>query len=61
MFGVGLPELIIIMVIAPVVFGAGRLPEVGSALGKGIRDFKGSFDDEDDVKKVDPKSEPPQT
>jgi sec-independent protein translocase protein TatA len=61
MFGVGLPELIIIMVIALVVFGAGRLPEVGSALGKGIRDFKGSFDDEDDVKKVDPKSEPPQT
>jgi sec-independent protein translocase protein TatA len=41
--GTGLPELLVIMVVALVVFGPGRLPEVGSALGKGIRDFKKAF------------------
>ncbi|WP_026841328.1 twin-arginine translocase TatA/TatE family subunit [Citrifermentans bremense] len=40
MFGFGMPELIIIMVIVLVVFGAGRLPEIGGALGKSIRNFK---------------------
>ena len=38
---VGAPELIIILVIAIVVFGAGRVGELGSALGKGIREFAG--------------------
>jgi sec-independent protein translocase protein TatA len=61
MLGLGFPELIVIMVIALVVFGPGRLPEVGSALGKGIRDFKKSFEGaEDDVKKIDAKPEPPE-
>jgi sec-independent protein translocase protein TatA len=43
------------MVIALVVFGPGKLPEIGSALGKGIRDFKKSFDgkEDDDAKKTD--------
>ena len=40
MFGLGVPELVIILVIALLVFGAGRLPEVGSSLGKAIRGFK---------------------
>lgn len=40
MFGFGMPELIIILVIVLVVFGAGRLPEIGGALGKSIRNFK---------------------
>ena len=40
MFGLGMPELVIILVIALLVFGAGRLPEVGSSLGKAIRGFK---------------------
>ena len=41
MFGkLGLPELIIIVVIILVVFGAGKLPEVGGAIGKGIRAFR---------------------
>ena len=39
-FRVGPTELIIILVIVLVVFGAGRLPEVGGALGKGIRAFR---------------------
>ncbi len=40
MFGIGAPELVVILIIALVVFGPGKLPEIGSALGKGIRDFK---------------------
>jgi sec-independent protein translocase protein TatA len=40
MFGMGAPELIVILVVALLVFGPGKLPEIGSALGKGIRDFR---------------------
>ncbi|RLB07300.1 MAG: twin-arginine translocase TatA/TatE family subunit [Deltaproteobacteria bacterium] len=40
MFGIGMPELIIILVIALLVFGASRLPEIGSGIGKAIRNFK---------------------
>ncbi|KAB3530245.1 twin-arginine translocase TatA/TatE family subunit [Alkaliphilus serpentinus] len=41
MFGkLGAPELILILVIALVVFGPSKLPEIGKALGKGIREFK---------------------
>lgn len=53
MFGIGVPELIIILVVALIIFGPGKLPEIGSALGKGIRDFRRSFEGRDeDVKKV---------
>jgi sec-independent protein translocase protein TatA len=44
MFGLGMPELVVILVIALLVFGAGRLPEIGSSLGKAIRGFKESTD-----------------
>jgi len=40
MFGLGTQELLIILVLVMIVFGAGKLPQVGSALGKGIRNFK---------------------
>jgi sec-independent protein translocase protein TatA len=55
MFGIGVPELIVILVVALVIFGPGRLPEIGGALGKGIRDFKKAFEgrDDEEVKKVD--------
>ncbi|GLI36046.1 twin-arginine translocase TatA/TatE family subunit [Desulforhabdus amnigena] len=38
--GIGMPELIIILVIVLIIFGAGKLPEIGAGLGKGIRNFK---------------------
>jgi sec-independent protein translocase protein TatA len=44
MFGLGMPELIVILVIALLVFGAGRLPEIGSSLGKAIKGFKEASD-----------------
>jgi len=51
MFGIGMPELLIILVIILIVFGAGRLPEIGGAVGKGIRNFKKSFRDQETVDK----------
>lgn len=55
MFGLGATELIVILVVALVFFGPRKLPELGGALGRGIRDFrkaiesKGSVDEETDV------------
>ena len=43
MFGIGMPELLIILGIAILVFGATRLPEIGSGIGKAIRNFKRSI------------------
>ncbi|SFT80910.1 sec-independent protein translocase protein TatA [Selenomonas sp. GACV-9] len=40
MFGIGVPELILILVVGLIVFGPGKLPEVARSLGKGIREFK---------------------
>jgi sec-independent protein translocase protein TatA len=40
MYGIGLPELIIVLALAFLVFGAGKLPEIGRGLGKAIKEFK---------------------
>lgn len=47
MFGLGTTELIVILVIVLVLFGAGKLPEIGSGLGKAIKNFKRSASDTD--------------
>lgn len=49
MFGLGATELIIILVVALVIFGPGKLPELGGALGKGIRDFRKSLESKDET------------
>lgn len=55
-FNLGMPELVILFVIVLLIFGVGRLPEVGGALGRGIRDFrKGIMEPDSDSK---PKQEP---
>ena len=52
----GAPELIIILVIIILIFGVGKLPEVGSAFGKGIREFRAASGDDDKDKKEDASS-----
>jgi sec-independent protein translocase protein TatA len=53
MFGLGMPELIIILVIIVIIFGAGKLPEIGSGIGKGIKNFKKATSDEEKTKEID--------
>lgn len=49
MFGLGFPELIVILVVALVIFGPGKLPELGSGLGHALRDFRKAFEGGDDT------------
>jgi sec-independent protein translocase protein TatA len=56
MFGLGVTELVVILIIVLVVFGASRLPEIGSGLGKAIRGFKESVTGKDAID-VTPKQE----
>ncbi len=49
MFGLGVPELLIILVIVIVIFGANRLKDVGGAVGGSIREFKKSIRDDEPV------------
>lgn len=51
MFGLGTTELIIILILVLVIFGAGKLPQVGGALGKGLRNFKDGVKDIDEEEK----------
>jgi len=71
MFGLGTQELIIILVLVLMIFGAGKLPQVGSALGKGLRNLKDGIKDvteekeeehkpdQLEKKKEDPSDDPP--
>ncbi len=45
MFGIGLPELLIILAVVLIFVGPKKLPAVGSALGKALREFRGAFSD----------------
>jgi sec-independent protein translocase protein TatA len=49
MFGLGMSELLIILVIVMVIFGAGKLPELGGALGKGIKNFRRAAEGKDEI------------
>ncbi|CAB5153908.1 Twin-arginine translocation protein TatA [Olavius algarvensis associated proteobacterium Delta 3] len=59
MFGIGMPELIIILVIILIIFGAGKLPEIGAGIGKGIKNFKKATNEveNEDPKKIEEDSE----
>jgi sec-independent protein translocase protein TatA len=53
---IGLPEILIVLVIALIVFGPKRLPEMGRSLGRGIREFKDSVtgrDEEDEPREIE--------
>jgi sec-independent protein translocase protein TatA len=49
MFGLGMGELLVILVIVLLVFGAGKLPQIGDALGKSIRNFKSAANGENQI------------
>ena len=57
MGGLGLPEMIIIGIIALLIFGPKKLPELGSGLGKAIRDFKGAMSEPEPPAKEEKKEE----
>ncbi len=56
MFGIGTQELLIILVLVLVIFGAKKLPEIGSGLGKAIRNFRQSSLEPDEID-ITPKKE----
>ena len=49
MFGLGIGELLVILVIVMIVFGAGKLPEIGEGLGRGIRNFRKAVKTPDEI------------
>jgi sec-independent protein translocase protein TatA len=55
MFGLGMQELIIIMIIVVVLFGATRLPQLGSGIGKAIRNFKEGINEINEETKIEDK------
>lgn len=57
MFGLGLPEILLILVIALLIFGAARLPEIGRSLGKALSEFKKGTKELSDEAKDDSKGE----
>jgi sec-independent protein translocase protein TatA len=58
MFGIGAPELIVILVVALLIFGPGKLPEIGGALGRGIRDFRKALENKGGDEQTDAADKP---
>lgn len=58
MFGLGVPELVVILGIVVLLFGARRLPEIGSGLGKAIKNFRSGVSGKDEID-VTPRAEEP--
>lgn len=57
-FNLGWQELVIVLLIVLVIFGASRVPEIGRSLGKGIREFKSSVTEKDEEPKTEQKGTP---
>jgi sec-independent protein translocase protein TatA len=58
MFGIGMTELLVILVIVLIIFGANRLPEIGAGMGKAIKNFKKATSEPEEID-VTPKKETP--
>jgi sec-independent protein translocase protein TatA len=58
MFGLGISELLVILVIILIIFGAGKLPEIGGGLGKAIRNFKDSSREANEPEKIEDHKKP---
>ena len=56
MFGIGMQEILLILVVGLVIFGANRLPEIGGGLGKAIRNFRRAASEPDEID-ITPKAE----
>ncbi len=57
MFGIGMQELLVILVLVLVIFGAKRLPEIGGGLGRAIRNFRQAASEPDEID-ITPKDKP---
>jgi sec-independent protein translocase protein TatA len=57
MFGLGSQEIIIILIIALVIFGAGKLPQIGEGMGKAIKNFKKAAKDAEEAIDITPENE----
>jgi sec-independent protein translocase protein TatA len=57
MFGLGSQELLIILIIAMVIFGAGKLPQIGEGMGKAIRNFKKSAKEAEEAIDITPEED----
>ena len=58
MFGIGMPELIVVLLISVLIFGASKLPQIGEGLGKAIRGFRKSVSEPDSPPKNSPEKDP---
>ena len=61
MFGIGMPEMLVLLVIILIIFGAGKLPEIGTGLGKAIRGFKRGMSEPDEIDVTPPKTKEEKT
>ena len=57
MFGLGMPELLVILGIAFLIFGAKRLPDIGKSLGAAIRDFRKSVSSKEEPREIENKGD----